>query len=387
MRKLKVIQLASFEGNIGDNANMVGTRTQLSKNLNFEIEYFDIEIREFFWKIRKYDDQFIDLVNQHDLLIIGGGNYFELWVEHSNTGTSIDISFDVLRRIKVPILFYALGVDPAMGFSNNTLNRFKSFLDCLFSSKKYLVSVRNDGSMDTVRTYFGEDYARKMYHVPDGGFFTVVKDHFHPELPNNENNIGINLAGDMLDIRFGNSSTNSKKINSEVFTTIFGDLINKFLEENSTSSFVFIPHIFKDLNLISHVISKLEDKFIRNRITVAPYIHGTGSQEYIFDLYRKCDLIIGNRFHANACAIGLCVPSIGIINYAQIGNLYKELNMIDRSVVVNELGFEKILRKLILDSLLNAKNIKQKYAIVKDNLLKEIKSFHNILNKWIDANY
>jgi polysaccharide pyruvyl transferase WcaK-like protein len=223
-----------------------------------------------------------------------------------------------------------------------------------------------------------------MYHVPDGGFFTVVEDHVHPELPGCENVIGINLAGDMLGNRFCESSSNGEKISVERFLAIFSNLMNEHLQKDANSSVVFIPHIYKDLDLISRLIPMFEDRFRRKRITVAPYLHGAGAQEYIFDLYRKCDLIIGNRFHANVCAIGLLVPSIGIINYPQIEKLYSELEMMDRAVVINKDHFEEKLGELIIDSLSKKEKIREKYSIVRNELLKETNSFHELINQWLN---
>ena len=42
MEKLRIIQLAAYRGNLGDNANVVGTRRQLGRNLGVEIEYTDL---------------------------------------------------------------------------------------------------------------------------------------------------------------------------------------------------------------------------------------------------------------------------------------------------------------------------------------------------------
>src|SRR5262245_48888408 len=131
MRRLRVLHLASFDGNVGDNANHDGARRELERNLGVELEYSELEIREFFWKQRRYDDEFAALCNRHDLVMIGGGNYFELWVEHSSTGTSIDLSAELLAKIRPPILFHALGVDPAMGASEQAIARFRAFLDHL----------------------------------------------------------------------------------------------------------------------------------------------------------------------------------------------------------------------------------------------------------------
>ena len=114
-KKLKIIQLAAYRSNVGDNANIVGTRRLLNQNLGHEIEYTDLEITDFLWGRKTYDDQFVDLVNRHELLLIGGGGYFELTRDETCSGTPLDISVETLSRISIPIVFNALGMDTAKG--------------------------------------------------------------------------------------------------------------------------------------------------------------------------------------------------------------------------------------------------------------------------------
>ncbi len=58
-KKLNVLHLASFSGNIGDNANHIGTRSQFAKNLDFELFFTELEIREFYWRQRLFDEEFV----------------------------------------------------------------------------------------------------------------------------------------------------------------------------------------------------------------------------------------------------------------------------------------------------------------------------------------
>lgn len=404
MRKLKVIQLACYRGNIGDNANIVGTRSVLNQNFSFEIEYTDMDILDFLWGVKKYDNKFIELVNQHDLLIIGGGGYLELTSDTSSTGTPLDISEDVLRRIKPPIVYYALGVDIARGINTERLSKFKKFLDYLLSSKRILVSVRNDGSMASLKKLLGDQYAGRVHKAPDGGFFTVVKDFNHLELPDSKRVIGINLAGDMLSFRFPanryskfnvlksllknckrDGYCNIKEIGSELFLEKFSALMNNYLRKNDDLNLVLIPHIFKDIGIIGRFISKLDVCFSRRRVTVAPYIQGNAAQEYVFDIYRKCDIVMGMRFHANVCCIGLTVPTIGFVSHSQIEHLYQELNLSDRAIKINQEGFEKKLSLLIDSSFLNKNSIKKQYKEVRDNCLKEVTSFHKTMENWLNS--
>jgi len=148
MKTKKILHFASFIGNIGDNANHYGLYKSLRKNLTgIDYKITKEEIREYFWKEKFFNEKIIDYFNKFDLIIIGGGNFFELWVEDSRTGTSVDIPVNFFKKIKTPVLFFALGVDIAQGYSLSNKLKFEKLLDYLKDDDKYLISVRNDGAL------------------------------------------------------------------------------------------------------------------------------------------------------------------------------------------------------------------------------------------------
>lgn len=382
---LKVAHLASFSGNIGDNANHIGFRHYFNQYVEFDIQFTELEIREFYWKQKKFDDSFVDLVNQYDLLIIGGGNYFELWVDESATGTSIDISPSLFSKIAVPVLFNALGVDRFQGTNNVNLKKFQIFLDTITNNDQYLVSVRNDGAMNTLEKYFGSRYQDNILHVPDGGFFTRIDNYQQPEIVLDSINIGINIAGDMLNTRF--NLYDHDNIDYSTYCHEMGEIINQLALEDHRLHFLFFPHIFRDIQAIADILAHINDEYLRRRVRVAPYLVGDTGQSYIFNLYNQCNLIWATRFHANVCPIGLEIPTIGLINYGQIAMLYKELEIEDRGVVTNKKGFSKRLYQLTMKSLKETSIIKARYRSITAGLAERSTIFHKEINQWLKNHY
>jgi polysaccharide pyruvyl transferase WcaK-like protein len=315
LKTLKTLHLASFAGNIGDNANHNGFYNFLFQNKDFKFEIDRLEIREFYWKKRFFDKSFVDLVNQYDLLIIGGGNYFELWVENSPTGTSIAIELELLKQIKTPIMFNALGVDPGQGVSEINIQKFRNFLDLLIERKDF-ISIRNDGAKDTIIEYIGKEYLKYIYHTVDAGFFADI-----PEPSNyyrEKNYIAINIATDMPEVRF-------KNIQYKDFLKEWKRFIEMFLISYPQMEIVFVPHIFRDMNFINDILNILDDKVRRTKISVAPLTQGKNSFKETMSVYKGAKLVLANRFHANVCSIGMQISTIGLINYRQIEKLYEEL--------------------------------------------------------------
>ena len=82
--------------------------------------------------------------------MIGGGNYFELWVNNSPTGTSINIKLSLLEKINIPILINSVGVDFGQGVKKRNIKKFKKFIDILIRKNSYL-SFRNDGAKHNLK--------------------------------------------------------------------------------------------------------------------------------------------------------------------------------------------------------------------------------------------
>lgn len=383
---LTVLQVASFQGNIGDNANHNGTRKKLRENLSHDIKFSESEIRKYYVNYTRddalaFDENFVSKANSHDLVLIGGGNFFELWVEDSVTGTTIDMPIEIYDQIDSPVVFYGLGCDPHMGVPKQNYQKFRRFLEYMLNDENCLVSVRNDGSKSNIAECFGTELAEEVSVVPDGGFFLEVSETSHPELSDEKSTIGINVATDMVETRFPNHGLN--ELSYEGFVQRFGNVLNNVLERNTDFDFVFFPHIYSDLRAIADVLAELDTLFRRTRVTVAPLLHGFGSAEYIFDMYEACECTMGMRFHSNVPPIGLTVPSIGLSSYPQIKNLYTELGLTERAVCVNERGFEEPLQNLIFDTLDQRPGIVEEYNSVNNSLEEDLAEFHSEIQKLV----
>ncbi|WP_139068478.1 polysaccharide pyruvyl transferase family protein [Clostridium beijerinckii] len=380
---MKILHIASFNGNIGDNANHSGFYKSLKEFLITDINVTQLEIRYFYksWGLKFFDEEFAIEANKYDLVVFGGGNFFELWLEDSETGTTIDISKDILNLIKTPILFNCIGVDIYKGYSEKTKNKFKCFLEYLLDSenkKRFFVSVRNDGSNEILVDLYGKKLAEKIIIAPDPAFyFKPQKIENYPEIINSNKSIAINVAKDMLDKRF------ALDVTYDEFTTALAKILNRFLDNNSEYQIIFMPHIYSDLGAINDVLTKINDIHRRYNIKCAPYLSGTHSADYIFGLYAKCELVLGMRFHSNVCSIAQNIPTVGLINYEKHAKLYEEIGMNDRIIYVNRHGVERFLEKKIYESIKNLENIKQKYNEVNGEINKlKINYFRNIIN-WL----
>jgi polysaccharide pyruvyl transferase WcaK-like protein len=342
-KTLRVLHLASFVGNIGDLANHAGARRMFNDRLGFELKFTQLEIREFYWKQRSFDDDFVDYANNFDLLIIGGGNYFELWVEHSATGTSIDITPERLAKLRVPTLFFALGVDTGLGYSDKSAQRFNAFMTTILERRNLFVCVRNDGSAQGLHEVMGERAAALVPTIPDGGFFADPAGCRIADADSNR--IGINIAGDMLDRRF------DRNFDAAGFLKELSEVCCSLMDEKPQINIDFMPHIWRDSVLIAQLLQMLPDPYLRRRVSVGRLDPRELGLTGFLQSYRSFDLVLGMRFHANVCPIGMGVPSRGLLNYPQVEHLYGEIGMRDRLVDVRDPGFGQILFESVMADL------------------------------------
>ena len=372
----RILHFASFIGNIGDNANHNGLYKHLYTNLldiDFKIE--QEEIREYFWGHKAFDNKLIDLFNQFDLVIIGGGNFFELWVENSRTGTSIDIPIEFLKKIRPSILFFSLGFDIHQGYSVENKLKFSKFLDFLTSSSKHLVSLRNDGAYNNLNLLYGSKFNSGITIVPDSGIVLNNEDlNKNINFWVKEKTLGINLAGDMINLRYNDKY--------ERALNIYSEFLNWAIEKHDYD-IIFFPHIYKDYKISLDVINMMPDSNTRRRVQIAPLASGKAGMIETFSIYNKCKIILANRFHSNLCSIALGIPTIGIVNYPQIKNFYKEIGLEKRTININDENSLENLKTLFDFINYNKDEIINETNDVRNKVIKQYNNSMLYVTKWI----
>lgn len=411
-QKLKVIQLAAYQSNIGDNANISGFRDKLECYFeDYDVVFTDLDLVNFSWNLDQYTNDTIELINSHDLFVIGGGGFFELIPGTDTwTGTRINIPKETFDKIKPATLFFAVGIDTVRADLDGRdisqeVEKFKSFVDYVHSNERMLLSTRHDGSLGVIQKLLGDDYVDKFVLAPDGGFFSTYSDCYHPELAENKINIAINYGGDLLDARFpmsgaqgvegaslsGVEKPSDYELNDNFyhqgfnrFNTAFCNVLKQLYQESNDFNFIFVPHIYRDIEVGFQMINELDFPINRRATTAAPYLSGFKGKDYIVDLYKKCDLTIGMRFHANICPIGLGTPSIGLETFPILGPLYKSLGIAEQNIIAYHTDdLEERLYNKIKNTLKNSASVRKQYSDIKNNLNSDIETVFERLSRMI----
>ena len=380
--KIKILHLASFSGNTGDFANHQGFYKKFTENI--PAEFTQLEMRKFY-KNRaelKFDDDFIKLINNYDLLVLGGGAFFDLKWDYSNTGTTIDFSEDFIKKIKTPVLVNAMGYHEFGDVDQQNINKFRNFLNLIINNKKWFISVRNDGTLERMCNRYGELIdENRVLKVPDSGFFFSPKEYsqFYLDDKNETTWIGLNVTNELFNKSF------NKDLDVDKFNGLISQFINKVLKDDGSRKVILFPHAHQDVSTIGIIMNEIEDKYRREKIVVAPlFTEGKQPIEQAYDFYRICSCVIGMRFHANVCCVGMNIPTIGLAGHEQISSLYDELGLSKRCVKINSSQFVDELLSKLDSSLEMADVIKKEYSQVNIALNKRAELYHKRIKDWVN---
>jgi polysaccharide pyruvyl transferase WcaK-like protein len=364
-------------GNQGDLTNHNNFQTWFNEITKSENIWKKIEIRGFFRNEYTYEEFFPEFANQFDLLVIGGGNFFELWPSNSWSGTSIGLTPEMLDRLNVPIFINSIGVDAAQGISENAKFNFATFIE-LFLKKNALISVRNDGSYDEINRQVPEVSMQEIHVLPDAGFFCIQP--IPPVKRSPYTYIAINLAIDMKEKRYESQLENGYR----QFVENFAADIEWILSSAFVDKIIFTSHIYSDLKIALDVVEKLSEKSRRERVIFSQFGPDMASNEVLIETYFEAELTIAMRFHANLIPIGLGRPTVGINTYPQVSKLYSEIQMEENSLSLDENNRVAGLRSFIEKHFENPKLTIKKSEIAKLNVEKQRAQFREVLEKWLN---
>lgn len=368
---MRILHIASFSGNIGDNASHIGFYKILNAYLdNFELN--QIEIRKFYKNYKKsdalsFDNAFIKLMNSYDLCLIGGGGFLDYWVPNSMTGTTIDIDPMLIQKINTPTLFTSIGSNPHKIIPNDNIKKYKFFLEKACANNNIKFAFRNDGSINSIKRDIGVIKNSCFYEILDHGFFFDVDKEYESIVKSKY--VAINITEDQLEMQ----SQNRGEIDKPNYYKELSQVINYIISKLNLQ-IVLVPHIYSDLNAISSLLKFLDDDTIRNNVSVAPCVQGDDGTNQLFSIYKKSEFVIASRFHANVCSLAMGKKTIGIAVLDRVKYLYEYLGIPNNSINI-ESGFgTEIIKKI---------DLKISKSTLFSKKINETSSFYeNFLNKF-----
>jgi len=374
----RILHIASHRGNLGDMINHEGFYALLREVIgDFHVD--KLELRDFYFSARHrccFDLELAKHVNAYDFCVIGGGGYFDVRWTGSATGSTLDFSDDFLDAIHIPVLVNAMGYFEYLACeTEETYLKFQRFLENVLSRPNWMITVRNDGSLDRIRKRYGTKIASGILEVPENGLFCPLQ-------PGEAKDIGLSpVIGFCLATSL--FTRECCGLDKERFHSIIAELIERLVDEQY--HIVLMPHIPDDLETIVRVLSNVSDEAKRKHILVAPYDASTVlARDRMASYYRMCNCMVGMRFHSLVTALNLKIPTIALAGYPQIRDFFDNMNLHDFCVPVRILlndidQLHELISQLLAEKEKTVKLQEQTFLTLKARRSQYIKTISDFL--------
>ncbi len=362
---MKILHVASFNGNIGDIASHKGLEVILGK-VGISYDAKKLEIRDFYKNANyenkmEFDKEFVKLANNYELVLFGGGGFLDYWVPESFTGTTIDIDINNLKNIKSKILITSVGSNPHKEIPEGNYEKFLSFITHCNSSDNITIRFRNDGSVNSLKKDFPSLNITKDNEILDHAFFFKAPNYDIRWLP--KSYVTINITEDQIRMINGIGD------NDSWYYLELKNLINNLIDKYN--KVIFVPHIPSDVNEIMKVISFFDREKISEKIIIAPFIGGEEGANFLFSIYQNSALNIVSRYHANVYSLLSNVPTIGLSNLGRVEYLHSQLSNYKSYIDIKPMFSDRVVN--LINKIKEKGQLKESYL---NDLMKKTVSFY-----------
>jgi len=241
------------------------------------------------------DIHLTEKINGSKGVIVGGGGLF-LRDTNANvlSGWQWPCSIEMLRKIDVPIVLFAIGYNRFRGqddfdpiFTENIR---------MFAEKSIYLGLRNYGSIESLKQYLPENFHHKLVYQPCP---TTFLKRLYPDIANyneKENFFALNCAFDRPHLRFGQNIGKILSNIAIVCKEISKHIPLKFYSHMQTDQLIF-P--FLQSYGVEYEVIDLQNSHPRR----------------IIEEYAKPKFVLGMRGHAQLIPFGCNTPIVSIISH------------------------------------------------------------------------
>ena len=310
-----IFHYGGWSRNYGDLSIQHGMMNQLIKLSKVPLNFIPIDLKQ--GTAITLDD--INYMNLHgNMLIVGGGGMIMKGDGFDTiSGWQFNIDVELIKRIKIPIVVYAIGLNEFPHDSGLPERAYVHLRETMDRAK--LISVRNSGTKKFLQNI---GIFKKIRVIPDPAMFA---DSYEISLPfsHKEYLIGINWAGD----RYGKRFKDTKK--SDQVKKII-DACMRLLKAKGGGKIVWIPHVsLYDLKTASDFKNIIGEGVFFDISGYYPHLY---PEQYFYvpqivGMYRKMDMVIAMRGHGNILSFAQGTRCIAYGDHKKIEFFTDEVNL------------------------------------------------------------
>jgi len=358
---MNILHLANWNStNIGNGALIYGTQRLLEEDLSVKPTFVAEAWDDYTFKLKKFDESFVELVNQHDMLLVNGAVTMNAYRRSMHeTGMRFNLPLELWKQIEKPIVFYGISYRcwPFQEYSNK--DALKRAIEYAIANERIFFGVRNDGTKEWIARTLGIE-SERIYEVPDPGLFVPSEDNKYPELHLTRKNVLIAFNGEDAVHRFAGPFEKAIFRHARFLTSparldkIVGRLglykkerrriirelafaVEAIAQEHD-AQFVLVPHYLDDYGMIQEFIEIVQERIAHQRIVTTGLV-SVPHTAYFYGRYAKADLAISMRVHSMSPSIGLGIPVIPLVSQGRMRNFLTNAGLSSLSVDVATEGF------------------------------------------------
>ncbi|GLY32877.1 polysaccharide pyruvyl transferase family protein [Kineosporia sp. NBRC 101731] len=299
-------------------------KSALKKPVSFP-RWWDVHVHQLF------DEQRLAQVNAGDGLVLGGGGLFlPDTAPNGNSGWQWNITDEMLRRITVPLVVWAVGYNTFEGQEFDG-SRFGTSLRTLVERAGF-VGLRNAGSVERVRALLPDALAEKVRWQPCPT--TVISKLGGPAWeaePADDGETGpvlLNCAYDRSNRRFGDG-----------YGQFLAGMRDWILSTRNRAEVRYAAHCVDDEIFVN-------DLRREHGLTLPVIPMYDMTVEEIHTTYRRAALVAGMRGHAGMVPFGCGTPIISLVSHPKLTYFLADIGREEWGVPVNEPELGRRLEEL-----------------------------------------
>lgn len=323
---IRIAHFGSYNSNIGDNVALKVVRDTIERESNVEVEWVKVKLSSFenlpISTVVKY---FKSLNNNCSALIIGGGGLFEGGPYSDRpSGWKLPFTKKVLSEIKIPIFIFGVGINYFRKIPGFSADGHRSMIDLLSASE--LISLRNDGSMDSAEALLKEnkEIFNKISEIPDPGLILPI--HLHKD---RIHDCSINKGVFQQAFNSGRHVNDGRFENSENMYKVFSFA--------ALTGIPLLPHTQKDFQWFSG-LSSVSKEYLQRNLTI----------DRVYDFiknYHKFDYCIPMRGHGQLISAGVNCPFISLSTQDKVRDFANRNGFREYNVDIQSPNWHSLLRR------------------------------------------
>lgn len=379
-RDLSLIHLANFNStNIGNGALVNGLEFTMEEDFDRPIRWLREPWDDYTFKLRDFDQGFVDKVNRSDGLVVGGAVTFNGRSYNNRTGTRFELPAELWGEVTKPVVFYGLSYRHWPGQVYHHADKLRATIETILAAPNMMLTLRNDGTRKWLKDLTGID-SRDILDVPDSAVFVQADaTGSYPELRNGVRNIMLSFNDEDLPHRYDEQLSVRGKLDRSR-DHVVGALVSavECLAERYPLNIVLVPHYFDDFRMMSSFIERVQPRLAHQNMvsTGLVRIENTG---WFYGRYKQADLAISMRVHSMSPSIGIGTPMVPFTTQDRMTDFLSDIGLADYGVDAFALASAELLYEKAAHALDNPAEVRAAFAAARSKLRRQTHSFHQTL--------